>query len=310
MLLILYNMILRNNIDLTLWKDICYQDDWIEDLKDIIKSNLIGIFDIDDLSKLESFEEYILNKDHWFEHSFNVYNKALEISYILKQKWYDIDYIKIFIMSFMHDSWRFHINSNNPKKRQKCERKHNKCAIWQIRLAKSKLSKRWIEFDKKFWDEIFDYLDNHDFLNDRLDPNYREPENIEWQIVRLSDRISTDIETEIDRYWETWKRLKTPYFIKDISFEDRINFDFTKIGDYIKWNKFDEFTFFLALISISENDFSNKDLKELYKKWSNSKNLAINKILLIWKLEWYSDSDLEKMKKLIDDYIKHFNIKF
>jgi hypothetical protein len=70
-------------------------------------------------------------------------------------------------------------------------------------------------------------------MNDRLDPNYTEPSSVEGQIVRLSDRISTDPIPEIERYWETGKRLNTPYFKNTISFQDRIDFNFTKIGSYI-----------------------------------------------------------------------------
>ncbi len=283
---------------------------WIESIKKELMQKLSDIYDINDVSKLKPFEEFSENIDHWLIHSLNVYNKAIEIAKIMQEKWYNIDETKIFVMAFMHDSWRFHLSENNPKKREKCEKKHNKCWIWQIRLAKNKLQKKWIIFDESFWNDINNYIDNHDFLNNRLDPNYSEPNNLEWQIVRLSDRISTDIETEIDRYWETWKRLKTPYFIEDISFEDRINFDFTKVWEYIKSKKFDEFTFFLALISVSEQDYINDDLKEIYKSWASTKDLAIRKILDIWEQEWYSKEEIDKMKTLINNYITHFNINF
>lgn len=282
----------------------------IKNVKEELKKRLIRIFQIDDNDRLKSFEEFAENKDHWLEHSLHVYKKALEITTIMEAKWYKIDKSKLFVMSFMHDSGRFHFSEEKPKKRERCEKRHNKCWIWQIRLAKNKLKKQWIIFDENFWNDINDYINNHDFLNDRLDPNYTEPKNIEWQIVRLSDRISTDIETEIDRYWETWKRLKTPYFIEDISFEERINFNFTKIWEYIKSKKFDEFTFFLALISVSEKDYQNDDLKEIYASWAESKNIWIKKILDIWRQEWFSQEQIEKMKALINDYIKHFNINY
>lgn len=72
--------------------------------------------------------------------------------------------------------------------------------------------------------------------------------------------MSTDISEEVDRYWETGKRLKTKYFISGVPFEDRINFSFRKVKDYIVAGKFDEFTFFLALLSMSESDFKDKRL--------------------------------------------------
>ncbi len=282
----------------------------IENIKKELKQRLIKIFQIDDDNKLKSFEEFAENKDHWFEHSLNVYKKALEITTIMEAKWYTIDKSKLFVMALMHDSWRFHLSEENPKKRERCEKRHNKCWIWQIKLAKNKLKKDWIIFDESFWNDIYDYINNHDFLNDRLDPNYKEPKSIEWWIVRLSDRISTNIETEIDRYWETWKRLKTPYFIENISFEDRVSFNFTKVWEYIKSKKFDEFTFFLALISVSKNDYQNDDLKQIYASWAKSKDIWIKKILDIWVHEWFSQWQIEKMKTLISDYIKYFNINY
>lgn len=275
-----------------------------------LKEKVQTIFGIDDEEKMKWFYEFAENNDHWFEHSFHVYLKALEIAAILKVKWYKISLYKIFAMAFMHDSGRFHISEKNPKKRERCEKRHNKCGIAQVRLAKIKLQSKWILLWEEFWKELNDYIENHDFLNNRLDPNYKEPESIEWQIVRLSDRISTDIETEIERYWETWKRLHTPYFIEDISFEDRVNFNFTKVWEYIKSKKFDEFTFFLALISVSENDYINPDLQEIYKSWAASKDIWIQKILDIWRKEWFSQEQIEKMKTLINDYMQHFNINY
>jgi len=286
------------------------KDTSIETFRMTVCKNISNIFEIDDEKRLKPLEEFLENKDHWFNHSLNVYKKALEVWELMEKKWYEIDKVKLFIMAFMHDSWRFHLSEENPKKRIRCEKRHNKCWEWQIRLARKKLDKRWIKLEDSFWNSVYDYIENHDFLNDRLDPNYKEPNSLEWQIVRLSDRISTDIETEIDRYWETWKRLNTTYFISDISFEDRINFNFTKVGEYINSKKFDEFTFFLALISVSKNDYQNDDLKQIYSSWAESKDLAIKKILEIRLGEWYSTENIEKMRNLINDYIKHFNIKY
>lgn len=154
-----------------------------------------------------------------------------------------------------------------------------------------------------------DYVYNHDFFNTRLDGDkYQEPKSLEGQITRLADRMSTDISTEARRYWETGKRLKTPYFKKDISFDDRINFSFPKIRDYIKSGKFDEFTFFLTLLSMSSDDFIHPVMKEIYNEWAKDKHEAIATILQIAQEEEFSESDIQEMEKLIHQYISHFNL--
>ena len=120
--------------------------------------------------------------------------------------------------------------------------------------------------------KIEDYILNHDFFNTRLDgEKYHEPISIEGQITRLADRISVSTQEEIKRYWETGKRLGTTYFKKDISWEERIDFSFANMGEYIKNGKFDQFTFFLAMLSQSACDFSNPIVVKIYQQWATNK---------------------------------------
>lgn len=158
-------------------------------------------------------------------------------------------------------------------------------------------------------ENLMDYVYNHDFFNTRLDGDkYHEPDSLEGQITRLADRMSTDISTEARRYWETGKRLKTPYFKGDIPFEDRINFSFPKIKNYIQSGKFDEFTFFLTLLSMSPDDFQNPVLQKIYKEWAKDKHEAIATILDIAQEEGFSESEIREMENLIRQYILHFNL--
>ncbi len=157
--------------------------------------------------------------------------------------------------------------------------------------------------------DLMDYVYNHDFFNTRLDGDtYQEPKSLEGQITRLADRMSTDISTEARRYWETGKRLKTPYFKEDISFEDRVNFSFPKIRNYIKSGNFDEFTFFLTLLSMSGDDFAHPVMKEIYNEWAKDKHDAIVTILEIAREEEFSEGDIQEMENLIHRYILHFNL--
>ncbi len=295
----------------------------LKQYKEIAEENMIKIFNLNPEIKKLSFNEFIENKDHWLTHTYNVFKKSLEIAEQVEQStWIKVNTTLLYIMSGMHDSWRFRIpiiveNDTDKqiqakqRKKKKAEQKHNIYGIAQIKLAIRKLKEKNIEINKSDEEKIIDYIYNHDFLNTRLDwENYKEPNSLEGQITRLSDRISTPIEQEIWRYRETGKRLQTPYFKSDISFEERIDFNFNNMGNYIKNGHFDEFTFFLALLSQDSKDFSNSILADIYKKWSSTKEKGIKKILDIAKKEWYPSTDILLMENLINKYIEHFWIKF
>ncbi|MFB0965215.1 MAG: hypothetical protein QMC36_06070 [Patescibacteria group bacterium] len=51
--------------------------------------------------------------------------------------------------------------------------------------------------------------------------------------------------------------------------------------EYIQAGKFDEFTFFLALISMSPSDFTNPQLSDIYSEWAKTKGQAVEEILKI-----------------------------
>jgi hypothetical protein len=42
-------------------------------------------------------------------------------------------------MAFMHDSGRFHLSEERLNKRKRCESRHNRCGVGQVRLARKKL---------------------------------------------------------------------------------------------------------------------------------------------------------------------------
>lgn len=279
-----------------------------QEYKETTIKNLKNILDISqaDESLPESFEVFLENTDHGIEHTYNVYKKALEIAEILENKtWENVDKDLLYIMAVMHDSWRFHL-SDNKKKQEKCEKEHNKCWTAQIRLFQKKLKNKGVEFSQEKVKAIIDYIYNHDFFNERLDGKFlKEPNSLEWQIVRLADRISIDIREEIRRYRDTWKRKNTPLLKDSISFEDRTNFSFDKIWEYIKNWKLDQMFFFFTLLSICEKDFSHPVLSKLYKERAVEKNKAIDEILEIAKEEWY---EIEKIKNLIDKYLEYWSI--
>lgn len=288
------------------------------------KQNLMDIYNIgSDSPKLIPFDVFSKNIDHWAKHVFNVYKKALEISKeVERQLSVEVNKTLLYIMSVYHDSWRFRepiISEQDTdkqiqaKKRKKweSEKDHPRYGVAQVKLWISKLKNKWIQINEEDKNKIEDYILNHDFFNTRLDwTRYKEPSSLEWQITRLSDRISTPIEEEIERYRETWKRMNTAYFKRDISFQERIAFSFVNMWDYIRDWRFDELTFLLTLLSQSPWDFSNPVLHDIYAKWQLNKNKWIKKILEIARQEWYNDDDITEMRNMIDQYLQYFDIKF
>jgi len=307
-----------------IWENISLpSNNSFEAYKDAASKNIVSVFDLWwNQDKLIPFQSFLNNSDHWAEHTHNVYKKSLEIAQTIENtENISIDPYLLFVMSSMHDSWRFRLSipktddtekqiQAKQKKRTVAERKHNEFGVAQINLAVKKLKEKWISIDPDQVEKIKDYIFNHDFFSTRLDwIKYKEPTSIEGQVVRLADRVSVTVEEEIVRYRETGKRLNTRYFNDQISFEERVNFTFENMWNYIKTWKFDEFTFFLALLSMSPDDFENKTLKKIYSERSINKQDGINKILKIAEEESYTPENIKSMKKLITDYLFYFNIK-
>ncbi len=298
-------------------------DQSLEMYKQQAKDIMIQIFQLDTDEKQIPLHAYLANGDHWAEHTYHVYKKSLEIKKRIKNALdVEADEKLLYIMSWMHDSGRFRLPipkaSDTPnqtasklKKQKKSESEHFRYGVAQVKLWIKKLKEQNIVVSDQDQKKIEDYILNHDFFNERLDgTKYQEPQSIEWQITRLSDRISVPIEEEIQRYRETGKRLHTPYFKNDISREERAEFNFSNMWKYIKTWKFDEFTFFLALLSQKPSDFSNPVLAKIYQGWSSTKHKWIERILQIAKEEGYNEKEIVAMQQLIAKYLQHFDIQF
>lgn len=297
--------------------------DSLETYKEYARENVISVFQLDDFSKKIPFGWYVENTDHGAEHTYNVFKKSLEIADTVQEKAdVSIDKELLYIMSAMHDSGRFRLpipkesdtqkqQQAKEKKRKTAENNHARYGVAQVRLWIRKLKEKNIIISDEDQKKIEDYIFNHDFFNERLDGDtYHEPLSIEGQITRLADRISVPIDQEIERYRETGKRLGTPYFNKDITWQERVDFSFADIWKYIKSWKFDEFTFFLSLLSQKSSDFSNPVLAEIYQKWAASKQKGIDTVLQIARDEWYSDQEIQEMKTLLERYLEYFDIRF
>jgi hypothetical protein len=286
------------------------EDGSFEAYRASVVKNVERIFQSEDPVKNLPLAAFLENLDHGALHAYNVYSKAVEVTDSLSEEdRSDLDFDLIYLMATAHDSGRFHL-SENAKKQSKCERRHDLCGTAQVRLGNRRLRKAGeTPLDEERTAVLEDYVRNHDFFNTRLDGDiYREPASLEGQIVRLADRMSTDIKEEVRRYWETGKRLKTPYFVKGVPFQDRTDFSFRKVKDYIKAGKFDEFTFFLALLSMAPTDFSHPVLAGTYAEWAKNKHEAVEEIIIIAEEEGYSKEDVAEMRQLLTDYAEHFGI--
>ena len=80
--------------------------------------------------------------------------------------------------------------------------------------------------------------------------------------------------------------------------------------EYIKSGRFDEFTFFLSLLSQNASDFSHPILARIYQERSKSKSKWISCILDIAENEWFTHQEIQQMKILIEDYLQYFDISF
>ena len=207
------------------------------------KDSLSHVFSIKEGDvKAMPFEAFAQNLDHGAVHSYNVYVRALKAADAYEQQTgKSVDRALLYAMSVMHDSGRFRYSLTNPDdteaqtqakeaKRNKAEKEHARYGLAQLKLAKKALHEQGIVLSDEAFHKLENYILNHDFFNPRLDGSaYSEPTSLEGQIVRLADRTSVPVTEEIDRYWETGKRLQTPYFVDSISLQERFDFSFPKI---------------------------------------------------------------------------------
>lgn len=266
-----------------------------------------------------AFDTFVANKDHGLEHTFNVWMKAIEIASRITE---ETDKVCLYIMAICHDMGRFRLPTidENHENYQKQIKRQERSESYHARYGVAQIRKGWLSIKNKIevdikWEirykKIKHYILNHDKMTWWLDPNDELPNSLEGQIVLLADRISTDASKEIERYWETGKRRKTAFFKPEITLEDRINFNFSKIGEYIKSGKLDQFMFFFAMLAISENDFDHLILKQIYKEWASQKYVdATETIYRLARENGYDEIMISQMKNHIDNYLKHYGVEF
>ena len=219
----------------------------------------------------------------------------------------------IYPMAIIHDAMRSiqydEMDTQKARKEKRNDRNHEKYGAFLFEKMIKTLSEKqiWIKLMDEEQEEIKEYLINHDYFSQQLNGwRFHEPSSKEGQIVRLADRISVPLQDEIQRYRDTGKRLKTPFFNQTMPVSERENFSFDKMGLYFKNGWVDEVMFFTALLMITENDFSDPVLWSLYKEWAKDKDNAIDFIIDIGKQEGATPEQIDDLKILLQHLGKKF----
>ena len=269
--------------------------------------NIYSLFDVQSKSDVMTLQNFLENTDHGLEHEYNVYQKAIEITDRYEQQT-DTQVRKhmLYPMAIVHDAMRSlqysPTDKQKARKEKRNDRNHEKYGafLFEKMIQSWKQRDIFINLSEQEQAEIKEYLINHDYFSEQLNGGrFHELTSIEGQIVRLADRISIPLKDEIQRYWDTWKRLNTPFFNQSMPLSERENFSFDKMGLYFKNGWVDEVLFFIALLMITEKDFSDPVLGEIYKEWAVDKDNAIDFILDIGKQEGATPEQMEDLKVLL-----------
>jgi lipoprotein NlpI len=219
-------------------------------------------------------------------------------------------------MSIFHDAMRsVQYDESDPQKIRKEKRNdknHEKYGAVLFEKLIEKIQsqndlKKHIQFSSEEKEDISEYLINHDFFSEQLNgKRFHEPKSKEGQIVRLADRISIPLKDEIQRYRDTGKRLGTPFFNTTVSLDERENFSFDNMGYYFKNGKIDEVLFFTALLMITEKDFNDPLLGQIYKERAIQKKDAVQFIMDIAQKEDTNPEDKQQLQQLLTHLGKKF----
>lgn len=272
---------LQSTSDLSLVESWEFMKKWEELFRKLFKDN-------------EYLRNFIENDDHGLAHCYNVYKTASNLlSTLSEEEQARVNKETMEIMVLFHDIGRFH----HPK----CDRRHQKCGMAQVRMYAQKTG-----MDEETRRKIIDLVKYHDFMSKDLDPNQREPYSIEWQIVRLADKMSVDPIAELRRYWDYGKRIGSTLLDETISMDDRLNFSFDKRGKV----KTDQLTYFLALLATSPDSISQEKLRDNYVEWSKNKNRAEEEIYHIMGEEWFSIEKILQVRTIISVYKTSKHLQF
>lgn len=272
--------------------------------------NIHNLFDIYSKSDVMTLQNFLENTDHGLEHEYNVYQKAIEIIDRYEQKtWKKIRKHMIYPMAIVHDAMRSlqydPMDKQKARKEKRNDRNHEKYGAFLFEKMIQSWNQRdvFINLSEQEQAEIKEYLINHDYFSEQLNGGrFHEPTSIEGQIVRLADRISVPLKDEIQRYWDTGKRMNPPTQFSNplIPLSVRETFSFDKKNEYEKdYGKLDEISYFLSALMVTEKDFSDPVLGEIYKEWAVDKDNAIDFILDIGKQEGATPEQMEDLKVLL-----------
>jgi len=241
-------------------------------------------------------ERIIENNDHGLAHAATVWISAKQLTSLIEGGLGNFPPSKINSLleeaCIFHDAGRFFVPREDhcryKEMQEKAIKEHH---IAGVDLAMNLGCKSFV---------VTNTIRCHDFFNKKITPHVPSPRFLLGEVVRLADKISLPPSQEVDRYWETGKRLGTPFFLPDISLKERTSC-------YLFASR-DQLNYFLAMFLLSPQDFSHPVLQEAYRSWEKGKREAMERILTIAQKEvGLKGETLRTFLRVIDEWKKATN---
>jgi len=236
-----------------------------------------------------AIDEFFTNSDHGYTHSINVYKRSREIIYSIreedhKSKIDKTEYINIQKWAaIFHDISRFYGASGIEHKRISKEIANN--VFYQNNIGEDGFIKSMVLL----------CIEKHDWFNLNISNGVEKEVRMNHviDIFRLADRTSLSPKEELERYYETGKRYKTPFFNPELSMHDR--FDFKN-----NYKKRDIITHFLLIFIFNEDYLFFSTTIRLYNEWAEDKEeLKLYITDIICKDEQLPEEQIEMIRKIL-----------
>jgi hypothetical protein len=125
------------------------------------------------------------------------------------------------------------------------------------------------------------------------------------EIFRLADKTSLPPAAELERYYETGKRLEGIFFHSHLTDDLRFSFDRSKLDDW------DMLNYFLILFCIQPSDWFFEETRNLYQQWEKAaggKKQAIIRLSQWARREGLSVDQLQQFGRILMNFFDHFHL--
>ncbi len=241
-------------------------------------------------------EDFVNNKDHGLAHAGDVWILAAQFASLIGEELGNFPKSKIdFLIEeacVFHDAGRFFIpRKNHPRYKEMRESAIKLHHVVGVDLAINLGCRSLI---------VANAIRCHDFFNKGITPNMKPPDYLIGEVIRAADKMTLSPCEEVDRYWAIGKRVGTPFFLPDISLEERTS-------PYL-FNAKDQLNYFLAMLLLSPEDFCHPVLQKAYKSWEKGKGEAMKRILVIAREDvGLKGKAFQALSHVIDEWKKATN---